>query len=198
MASAMLQLVFMIGLPLLFLMVMYFQTTHGAFWKPFIGTLFLRKTILRETMDAKSLFTLMNFKEQCDTTQKVNRAARRLQSHLRQKSWFVRKDIRIFEQLYGEEYARVRRLEEQEEAREYARAKARAKARQKEKASSHETQVAAWRIILAVPKNVSDASIVKKHYRKLAMQHHPDRGGKVEEMAKINRAYEMARKELSF
>lgn len=43
---------------------------------------------------------------------------------------------------------------------------------------------------LGVPKNATESDI-KRAYRKLALQHHPDRGGDDEEFKKITRAYEV-------
>lgn len=50
-----------------------------------------------------------------------------------------------------------------------------------------------WWLVLGVPQNASREAI-EKAYRALAMEHHPDRGGDHDAMAKINRAYEVAPK----
>lgn len=42
--------------------------------------------------------------------------------------------------------------------------------------------------ILGIPKNASDQDI-RKAYKKMSMQHHPDRGGDEEQFKKINEAY---------
>ncbi|MDY6936891.1 MAG: hypothetical protein SWY16_04420 [Cyanobacteriota bacterium] len=42
--------------------------------------------------------------------------------------------------------------------------------------------------------NLHNVEDVKKHFRKLAMQHHPDHGGDVDTMAEINRQYQEALK----
>lgn len=44
--------------------------------------------------------------------------------------------------------------------------------------------------ILGVPKNASDQDI-RKAYKKLSMQHHPDRGGDEEQFKKVNEAYQI-------
>merc|ERR1719356_2198421 len=44
--------------------------------------------------------------------------------------------------------------------------------------------------LLEVDKNASDAEI-KKAYRKLAVKHHPDKGGDPEKFKEITRAYEV-------
>lgn len=187
-----------LGLPVLFITVMHFKAKHGKVFKPMFGKLFWRKPILRETMDPKSLFTLINFRVTCTSTSELNRAARRLLNHLRDKSWFVNEDLRIFEHLYRQEYDRVHQLEREREARERARAKETKNARDKHKAPPKTQPMKGWRAILAISANERDATVIKQTYRKLAMKHHPDRGGSVTKMAEINRAYETARQELSF
>lgn len=54
-----------------------------------------------------------------------------------------------------------------------------------------------WTKTLGVDEG-SSVSQVKQAYRKLASKHHPDRGGRVEDMQRINTAYSYARKELGF
>jgi len=43
--------------------------------------------------------------------------------------------------------------------------------------------------ILGIPKNASDQDI-RKAYKKMSMQHHPDRGGNEEQFKKVNEAYQ--------
>jgi hypothetical protein len=50
-----------------------------------------------------------------------------------------------------------------------------------------------WWVVLGVTQDAS-AETVRDVYRRLALEHHPDRGGNAERMAQINRAYEAAQK----
>jgi DnaJ-class molecular chaperone len=47
-----------------------------------------------------------------------------------------------------------------------------------------------WWLVLGVARDTAP-EIVEKAYRALAMEHHPDKGGDSEVMAKINRAYQV-------
>ncbi len=53
-----------------------------------------------------------------------------------------------------------------------------------------------WREVLGASGNESLANI-QAAYRRLASEHHPDKGGSAEKMAEINAAWEEAQKELS-
>ena len=55
--------------------------------------------------------------------------------------------------------------------------------------SSHSGE---WYTILGVSKNASSAEI-KQNYRKLALKHHPDKGGDTEYFQKIQAAWELVR-----
>lgn len=50
-----------------------------------------------------------------------------------------------------------------------------------------------WWQVLGVPQN-ADADTIQTAYRQLARQHHPDAGGDSAQMARINAAYDAARK----
>jgi hypothetical protein len=52
-----------------------------------------------------------------------------------------------------------------------------------------------WRIVLDVSDD-ADLLTVKSAYRKLAAEHHPDRGGDPAQMAKLNAAWEYAQRDL--
>lgn len=47
-----------------------------------------------------------------------------------------------------------------------------------------------WWVVLGVPE-AAPIDQVREAYRRLALEHHPDRGGDADRMAQINRAYEM-------
>lgn len=51
----------------------------------------------------------------------------------------------------------------------------------------------AWWQVLGVPQN-ADADTIQTAYRQLAKEHHPDKGGSDAAMARINAAYDAARK----
>jgi|SRR5712671_2028426 len=53
-----------------------------------------------------------------------------------------------------------------------------------------------WRQTLGLDEKAGLAE-AKERWQELARQHHPDRGGEADEMARINFAYETAKKELS-
>lgn len=55
-----------------------------------------------------------------------------------------------------------------------------------------------WRGVLGLNGSERNVSVIKRAYRKLALQFHPDRGGSDDVMAKLNTAFAQARKELSF
>jgi DnaJ-class molecular chaperone len=48
-----------------------------------------------------------------------------------------------------------------------------------------------WWEVLGVTEH-APADVVKAAYRRLAAEHHPDRGGDQDKMAQLNRAYETA------
>jgi hypothetical protein len=52
-----------------------------------------------------------------------------------------------------------------------------------------------WWVVLGVSQN-ADYDTVKATYRKLAMQHHPDTGGNVDEFQRVQMAYEQAKQAL--
>lgn len=64
--------------------------------------------------------------------------------------------------------------------------------------SAQRSSPTTWRETMGLNKDVREISVVKKAYKKLAMKHHPDRGGTLEEMVKVNQAYLAAQKELDF
>lgn len=49
-----------------------------------------------------------------------------------------------------------------------------------------------WWVVLGVSKDAAEEP-VREAYRRLALEHHPDRGGDSARMAQVNRAYEAAR-----
>jgi hypothetical protein len=55
-----------------------------------------------------------------------------------------------------------------------------------------------WRQVLELPEGEADVPRIKRAYRKLAAQCHPDRGGSNDAMARLNAAFARARKELAF
>lgn len=57
-------------------------------------------------------------------------------------------------------------------------------------------QAASWFIVLEFDRPPTSWNVVEARHRELAQLHHPDRGGSVETMAKINAARDTARKEL--
>lgn len=56
---------------------------------------------------------------------------------------------------------------------------------------------ATWRDVLHIAPGVNSLTAIRESYKRMAMEHHPDRGGTTEQMAKINRAWQEAEKELS-
>lgn len=55
-----------------------------------------------------------------------------------------------------------------------------------------------WRAVLELATAEADVPTIKRAYRRLAAQAHPDRGGSNEQMARLNLAMDEARKELQF
>ena len=47
--------------------------------------------------------------------------------------------------------------------------------------------------VLGIPENTDDERVIKSAYRKMALRHHSDRGGRDADMVKVNRAYEVLR-----
>lgn len=66
-----------------------------------------------------------------------------------------------------------------------------ASSRPKTTSTSSSTRVQKALQALGLPANCADAEKIKKAYRKLAKQHHPDAGGDALAMAKINEAYQI-------
>lgn len=76
-------------------------------------------------------------------------------------------------------------------------------ARQREQAQARANQapaaaVGSWRAALGLPHGECDVERIKKAYRKLVTQAHPDRGGSNEAMVRLNQAIAQARMELAF
>lgn len=55
------------------------------------------------------------------------------------------------------------------------------------------TGMATYFAVLGIPENTDDERVIKSAYRKMALRHHSDRGGRDADMVKVNRAYEVLR-----
>lgn len=53
-----------------------------------------------------------------------------------------------------------------------------------------------WCETLGVPRGTVDLALVRKRYRELAKQHHPDVGGSHQKMQEVNEAYRRALAEI--
>ncbi|WP_316853392.1 J domain-containing protein [Ralstonia holmesii] len=53
-----------------------------------------------------------------------------------------------------------------------------------------------WQEVLGVPPDERDIEAVRAAFRRQAAQHHPDRGGSLEQMAAVNAAWQQAKVEL--
>lgn len=53
-----------------------------------------------------------------------------------------------------------------------------------------------WREVLGVPAGERDIEAVRAAFRRQAAEHHPDRGGSLEQMAAVNAAWQQAKAEL--
>lgn len=162
---------------------------HGEVVRPILGRMLFRRHMIRETMDPEDLFSLGNQRHVCKTSNELRNSMVFLTIIVSRKSWYRRQDVRRLQNIYEKELTRLL-------VQEIFQQRANGASSNKSQKPKQET-VSQWRAILDVPKNVNDGSVIKQHYRKLAMQHHPDRGGNAEQMAKINRAFDMAKKELS-
>lgn len=101
---------------------------------------------------------------------------------------------------YREEHERQeRRKRERDEYSQKAYSHDRQQRQERqERSQPSATRPGSWRQVLGVPASERDVQVIKKAYRKLASAAHPDRGGSVEVMTKLNKAMAAARSELSF
>lgn len=89
------------------------------------------------------------------------------------------------ERQYYAELERMRR-EKQRRAYEYERRKRQAEEARRRKAKHERSPYS----VLGIAEGTKDIVVIKKAYRKLAMIHHPDRGGSAEMFARITEAYQ--------
>lgn len=80
-------------------------------------------------------------------------------------------------------------------ATEWAR---RARSAGQQRAPDRREPTGGWRTVLGLTSKECDVAVIKKAYRTRALKAHPDRGGKADDMAKLNVAFAQARKELEF
>lgn len=137
------------------------------------------------------------------TGQELDSQYRFLQQRVRTTSYFKNADRLHLSQYYDEALAHIQvreaaKLDEALTKRENAFREARREEPSPPQQALIILEAQAWRRTLDVDLKERDPGVIKRAYRRKAIDAHPDRGGSHEEMTRINVAYASAKRELGF
>lgn len=177
------------------------RASYKETWKPVLGLLLLKRPLFEGGLP-KNHVVYKDFKN-LDSLQSLKALDARFEAihtYIKGKSFFVKYDT----SLLITEYTQVAKLIASREA--YLKALNKSidrltEALNRSRAYSTYQRTApagSWRAVMGLAENVREIDAIKKAYKRLAMKHHPDRGGRPAEMVRINQAYQSAQKELDF
>ena len=162
---------------------------HGEYFRPLLGAILRRRPMVPFRERGLTFFEQVA-KRRLKGEWDLLHLYAQIDLIVRRHSWFKQTDLDTLEHLY--KVARVELLTRQRMDELFENLKKERHTKPPAGASK------GWRSVLGLSANETNAAVIKRAYRLLASQHHPDKGGDANIMAAAADAYKDAKQELGF